>query len=141
MSRTKSRRTTSGIDALFPKGANIYTLGDDFSKFIKNEAPSDWIIISNNRKKAERLKKHLKEVVINPGCLYSYDGMLLFNVLARSVRDHLDKKEFVQDVEKSNIQKYFSEDKIVEFHKHFNLHRILWKYFWRFLPNCISKGK
>lgn len=48
-------------------------------------------------------------MVINPGCLYKYKGELVFNPLARSVRDYI--KENALDFKK--LESYYGSDKVV----------------------------
>lgn len=47
----------------------------------------DWVIVSSDQKKALKAAETLKQYILNPGCLYIYKNMLIFNVLAKAVRD------------------------------------------------------
>ncbi|MEI0495509.1 hypothetical protein R4J09_08850 [Brachyspira intermedia] len=70
---------------------------------------SDWIIISNdNDDKAELLKTNIKNAVLNPGCLYIYDKIYVFNVIARSIRDELKNIKSL-----SKLKKLYPKDRII----------------------------
>ncbi|MCM1063461.1 MAG: radical SAM protein [Eubacterium sp.] len=83
------------------------------TKELKPEArkKADWIIISENREMAEKASKKLKEYVLNPGCLYIYKGMFLFNPLARSVRDIWKTSA---NLGKEDLLSMYPQDKIVK---------------------------
>ena len=57
----------------------------------------------------KKISKYLTNMVINPGCLYKYKGELVFNPLARSVRDYI--KENALDFKK--LESYYGSDKVV----------------------------
>jgi hypothetical protein len=71
---------------------------------------TDWVVISKNKKDGKRVAKVLKNFVLNPGCLYEYKEELIFNVLARSIRDNIKN----QDLDFQNIASYYPEDKIIK---------------------------
>ncbi|MDR1740638.1 MAG: hypothetical protein LBR38_02160 [Synergistaceae bacterium] len=73
--------------------------------------PDDWVIVSDDRAKAERAAKYIGGFIINPGCLYTYKGMSVFNVMARSLREALKHPEDFN----SDVRSYYPRDKVVSF--------------------------
>ncbi|WP_157153316.1 radical SAM protein [Brachyspira murdochii] len=70
---------------------------------------SDWIIISNGKiDKANSLKEKMKNVVINPGCLYIDNNIYMFNVISRSIRDNLHNIKSI-----SKLKNYYEKDRII----------------------------
>jgi hypothetical protein len=82
------------------------------SENLKNEIDktTDWVVISSNTKDGKKVAKTLKNFVINPGCLYIYKNELIFNVLARSIRDNVRDENF----DFANIKSCYPEDKIID---------------------------
>lgn len=103
-------RTTTENKNYYPKSFDIY----DVESVKKNVSKkNDWVVIiknSHSDKNAKKAVKYLKKRVINPGCLYKYRDVLIFNVLARSIRDYLAKSE----LDFSKIESYYPQDKIIE---------------------------
>jgi len=50
----------------------------DFDELIKS-SPKDWIVVSKNKKQANKIKNYLSNIIINPGCLYKVKNNLIFN--------------------------------------------------------------
>lgn len=99
-------RTTTDNKNYYPRSFEI-TSADDADCVIDKK--TDWVVISKNKRDAKKISKYLTNMVINPGCLYKYKGELVFNPLARSVRDHI--KENALDFKK--LESYYGSDKVV----------------------------
>ncbi len=76
---------------------------------ILSKKPKDWIIVSPNKFTALKLKKYLSNLIINPGCMYTYNKAVAFNVIATSTRDHLDDNTLSYE----NLFKVYPQDKII----------------------------
>lgn len=100
-------RTTKENKNYYPRKFDITTSREAQSVIDKH---SDWIVLSENTKDAEKISKYLKKLVINPGCLYKYKGEIVFNPLAMSIRDYMKTPESF-DFEK--IETFYPEDKII----------------------------
>lgn len=84
----------------------------------------DWIIISSDRKKAEDTSKMLRNYILNPGCLYIYKGMFIFNALAKSVRDAF---RMSQNLTVNDLLSMYPRDKIIKINL-FDLSCFSWMY-------------
>ncbi len=100
-------RTTKDNKNYYPRKFDIATV-ENVSKIVQKN--SDWIVISKNKKDAKKLAKYLKKHVINPGCIYKYKQEIVFNILARSIRDYI--KEPI-NFDFSKIEAYYPQDKII----------------------------
>lgn len=100
-------RTTTNNRNYYPRTFEITTT--EKAKLAINKQ-TDWVILSKNKKDAKNIAKKLKKMVINPGCLYTYKDELIFNVLARSIRDDLK----TQNLDFANIKTYYPCDKIID---------------------------
>ena len=99
-------RTTTDNKNYYPRSFEI-TSADNAACVIDKK--TDWVVISKNKRDAKKISKYLTNMVINPGCLYKYKGELVFNPLARSVRDYI--KENALDLKK--LESYYGSDKVV----------------------------
>ena len=99
-------RTTTDNKNYYPRSFEI-TSADNAACVIDKK--TDWVVISKNKRDAKKISKYLTNMVINPGCLYKYKGELVFNPLARSVRDYI--KENALDFKK--LESYYGSDKVV----------------------------
>jgi len=103
-------RTTSENRNLYPKSFDV-TNKENLISFIKDSKPKDWIILSSDKNKAQKVAKYIKDFIINPGCLYVCDGIPVFNVLALSIRDFINKSD---NLDSKNISGYYPKDKIIK---------------------------
>ena len=99
-------RTTTDNKNYYPRTFDI-ALSDEVQSILKKK--TDWVIVSKNIKDAQKISKILKKYVLNPGCLYKYNDELIFNVLARSIRDNIK----AGDLDFNNLISYYPEDKII----------------------------
>ncbi len=82
-----NQRTTKENRNLYPKSFDE-TDWDGLSELLEKGC-KDWVLVSNSIEEREEAHKRLKDLVINPGCLYLYRDVVAFNVNARSIRDKL----------------------------------------------------
>ncbi len=78
-------RTTKENRNLYPKHFDIINY-KEFSKTFYEKMPKDWVIVCKNENTAQKLSKKLSNLILNPGCLYIYKDMFVFNILAKSIR-------------------------------------------------------
>lgn len=95
---------------LYPKSFAI-TTKRNLIDFIKKEKPKDWVIIASNKRKAKKVQKYFEKFVINPGCLYLYDDSLVFNVMAKSIREHIKNPDTINS---EKITEHYPKDKIIK---------------------------
>ena len=100
-------RTTTNNKNYYPRTFDIATV-DNVQNVINKK--TDWVVVSKNKKDGARISKVLKNFVLNPGCLYKFKEELIFNVLARSIREHIKK----QNLDFQNLESYYPQDKIIE---------------------------
>ncbi len=112
-------RTTKENRNYYPRKFEI-TSADNLINCIKTHNPSDWIVITKNKKHGEKIAQQMKDFVLNPGCLYKINDSLLFNVLARSIRDYIKNPDCLNT---DNIVGYYPCDKVIEVN----------------LPNAVNK--
>ena len=102
MSGSNGIRTSSQNRNIYPKSFTVVSKNDLLTK----ELPKDWIVLSENENEANLIAENLRHFIINPGCLYRYKNSLLFNTLARSLRD---EKQITAD----KLLKLYPQDKII----------------------------
>ena len=102
MSASGGVRTSSANRHIYPRS---FTITQD-KEFTNETLPKDWVIASDNLNEADELATNLKHFIINPGCLYKFNDSLIFNKLARSIRD-------VEKFSKSDLEKLYPQDKII----------------------------
>lgn len=90
----------------------------------RTEKNIDWIIISKNHESAEKAAHKLHNYILNPGCLYVYKKMLIFNILAKSVRD--DWHNF-RTLSANDLLDCYPKDKIIRINV-FDLSHLSWIY-------------
>lgn len=100
-------RTTKENKNYYPRKFDITTI-ENVGKIIQKN--SDWTVISKNEKDAKKVVKYLKKHVINPGCIYKYKEEIVFNILARSIREYMRKP---MDFDFSKIECCYPQDKII----------------------------
>ena len=101
-------RTTTDNRKYYPRSFVITKIEELKSNINKK---TDWVVISKNKKHAQKVVKFLSNMVINPGCIYKYKEELIFNVLARSIRDELKN---VNDFDFNVITQKYPCDKIID---------------------------
>lgn len=100
-------RTTKDNKNYYPRTFDVATLQDVASVIKKN---TDWVVLSQNKNDAKKFVKYLKQHVINPGCVYKYKKEIVFNVMARSIREYMmTHTEF----DFSNLESFYPCDKII----------------------------
>lgn len=101
-------RTSTQNRSLYPKEW-IYTNRENLVEDIIRKNPKDWIIIAE--KEGHEMDNFMKDFILNPGCIYIVDDTFIaFNVLARSVRDHIRYPKTLKD-----ILSYYEKDKVIYF--------------------------
>lgn len=109
MDTSRQERTSKSNRTMYPKKFDICT-SDNLVDFIRTNKPSDWIIVGKNENGAKKLSKALHDLIINPGCLYKYKGMIIFNVMARSLRDAVQNIDHITELP---LEKLYPNDKTV----------------------------
>ena len=109
MEENHSTRLSDSTCQIKPRHFDVCT-PDKVGETIK-ENSGDWIIVSKDTQKAEQAaEKVFKKSIINPGCLYLYDDMYIFNVNAKSLKNKLSKlKKF------GSVIHSYPKDKIIKF--------------------------
>lgn len=112
-----NQRFSKNNTNLIPRDIKIINkLNKDINLSNKKEF-SDWVIISNNKNdNANKLKEKMQNAVINPGCLYVDNNIYMFNVIARSIRDNLDKITSLKD-----LKSLYPKDRIIYISKQTSL--------------------
>ena len=109
MEAAGNKRISERNRNIYPKAFYITTrarLAED----LRSGRLTDWVILSDNWAQARQAEDYFKDTVINPGCLYVYGEAVLFNVLARSVREAIREPENLL----WNIWGYYPPDKIIQ---------------------------
>ena len=76
----------------------------------KDKSVKDWVIVTDDNARAQEIYSVLKDMIINPGCLFVTEGALVFNVRAHSLREFFDAaKELPED-----FWNCYPSDKITE---------------------------
>jgi hypothetical protein len=99
---------------LYPKNFCPAT-NKNWREIISDSHPDDWVVIAKYENKAIRIGEKFKDYIINPGCLYEYDGAVVFNVLAHSIRNHINSPMKM----KKCIKSYYPTDKIIKINNMF----------------------
>ena len=102
-------RTTKENRDIYPKSFSFIP-EEELSETIKIEKPQDWIILSRRNYKSQNAQKYFSELVINPGCLYEFDGLELFNVKARSIREYIKNPDSLKGI---SVKSRYPQDKII----------------------------
>lgn len=84
-----NKRHSGKNRSLYPKSFAL-TSWKKLADTIREE-PKDWILISDDAGCLKKAENYFKDVVINPGCLYVYEGVVAINVKAHSLRGKLEK--------------------------------------------------
>lgn len=120
-------RTTKANRNYYPKKF-VITTDKELEQALATEKATDWIIVSKNQKQGKQIEKYLKNLVINPGCLYIFsDGTFAFNILARSIRDEIK-------INSNIIQEKYPKEKIIYITKNIYTENIK-----NFFKNLISR--
>ena len=101
-------RTSTRNRNYYPKDFVHVTL-DRLGKIPEYKQIKDWVLLTNDFGRAEKVFSVLKDCVINPGCLYIADKVAVFNVRAHSLRKFFDNAEELPE----NFLDYYPPDKIV----------------------------
>ena len=109
MEAAGNKRISTENRNIYPKAFYI-TTRDRLADDLRSGQLKDWVILSDNWIQARQAEDYFKDTVINPGCLYVYGEAVLFNVLARSVRDAIREPENLL----WNIWGYYPPDKIIQ---------------------------
>lgn len=99
-------RTSSKNRNIYPKNFT-FCKSENLENILSNTDANDWITVSENEEEAKKIANKLKDYIINPGCLYTYEGNYIFNVTARSIRN---KKP--HDI--SELQSFYPQSKIIK---------------------------
>ena len=109
MDTSRQERTSKENRSMYPKSF-VSTTEGKLLELLQNKRPNDWIIVSDDEKKAEEFSVFLRDVIINPGCLYEFEGMFAINVLAHSLRSTLANIDAVSQL---SVRALYPEDKII----------------------------
>ena len=109
MNAGDNQRTSRRNRNYYPKDFVNVTL-NRISQIPKYKQIKDWIILTNDFERAEKIFSVLKDCVINPGCLYVADKALVFNVRAHSLRKFFNGTEELPE----NFFECYPPDKIVK---------------------------
>ena len=101
-------RTSSRNRNYYPKDF-VYVTLDRLGKIPQYKQIKDWVLLTNDFGRAEKVFSVLKDCVINPGCLYIADKVAVFNVRAHSLRKFFNNAEELPE----NFLDYYPPDKIV----------------------------
>lgn len=104
-----SVRTSKENRDIYPKSFNFIP-EKELVEVLKTEKPQDWIILSKRNYKAKNAAKYFSELIINPGCLYEFDDLLIFNVKARSIREYIKSPDSLKNI---SIKSRYPQDKII----------------------------
>lgn len=85
-------RTTTKNRNYYPKEF-VHVTFNDVREISKDKRVKDWVIVSNDVERANKIFSVLKDTVINPGCIFVTDDALIFNVRAMSLRKFFDACE------------------------------------------------
>lgn len=103
-------RTTKENRNYYPRKFDI-TNSQNLNSFIKKKKPKDWVIVTKSRKSGTQIAERLKDFVLNPGCIYKVGDVIVFNVLARSVRNHLKCPD---NLNAENLISYYPDEKFIK---------------------------
>ena len=109
MDAARNIRTSTRNRNYYPKDF-VHASFAYFRQIPKDKSVKDWVIVSNDVEKAEKIFSVLKDFVINPGCLYWTDETIIFNVMARSLRKFFNNAEELPD----KIWDCYPPDKVVK---------------------------
>lgn len=108
-----STRTSKENRDIYPRTFSFIE-ENELPETIKSENPQDWIILSKENYKSKNAQKYFSDLVINPGCLYEFDGLEIFNVKARSIRDYIKNPDSLKGI---SIKSRYPQDKIIQVKK------------------------
>ena len=114
-------RTTTDNKNYYPRIFTVATQDNVVSLIDKN---TDWVVLSANKRNTNKIIKYLKNNVINPGCLYKYKNEVIFNVMARSIREQLITLE---NIDFSMLESYYPDDKIITITKLYSNNKVIRK--------------
>ncbi len=101
-------RTTTKNRNYYPKEF-IHVTFADVREISKDNQAKDWVIVSEDVERAKKIFTVLKDMVINPGCIFVAQDALIFNVRAMSLRKYFDAREALPE----NFWDCYPPDKIV----------------------------
>lgn len=103
-----NKRTSKKNRNIYPKEF-VYTNSKGWKNIILQGTAKDWVIIAEKREEAEEAEAYFKNVIINPGCCYTYGNVILIHAYASSLENV--RNETTQ--EKWAAWQYFPPEKIV----------------------------
>ena len=109
MSTNNATWTTTKNRDIYPRTFEIIK-GKELTKTLKKNMPKDWVIVCNNKNKGKKVKRIFSDLIINPGCLYIYDGLKIFNINAHSLRKILQEK---RKINPSYLDLIYPADKVI----------------------------
>lgn len=102
-------RTSTRNRNYYPKEF-IYATFNEARLIPKNARAKDWVIVTNDEGRAQKISFVLKDYVINPGCLYWAEEVIIFNVRAHSLRKFFAASEELP----ANFWNMYPSDKVVK---------------------------
>ncbi len=132
-----NKRASKDNRAYYPKEF-ILTNKSKFKENFESQKPEDWIIVSDNIDKAKAAKAYFKNLVINPGCLYVFDGCYIFNILAKSVRESIKD---ISNFDINKLESFYPADKIVKVPKNYKFNCFIKKYKRILISNIMNNKK
>ena len=102
-------RTTQRNRNYYPKNF-VQASFDVVRELTKDKSVKDWVIVTEDSERAQEIFSVLKDMVINPGCLFVTKDALVFNVRAHSLREFFDADETLPE----NFWDRYPSDKVTE---------------------------
>jgi len=116
MDRGNNQRTSKNNRNLYPKQF-VLTDWNKLKDTLRQDL-KDWVMISDDNEQLENAQIIFENLIINPGCLYLWNDVVIFNVKARSIRGKIE--EIIAG--NTNIWGYYPFDKIYNVSEQDNAH-------------------
>lgn len=101
-------RTSKENRNLYPKEF-ISTSWDKLSEVLNSKKVTDWVLVDESEEEAAKYVCYFEDVILNPGCIYTFGNAALLNVRAISLREVIGSQVDISQ----NVLKYYPLDKII----------------------------